>query len=177
MKKKNHIRILALLFLLAIVLVAITYFSDAQTKNTNKTKNTKANQMFEINKTETEWEKELSPEQFRILREKGTERAFSGKYNIHFEDGFYSCAGCGNKLFDSKTKFHSHCGWPSFYDVDSSKIKTIEDNSFGMKRTEVVCAKCGGHLGHVFDDGPKPTGLRYCINSVSISFKKDTTKD
>lgn len=177
MKKMKHIRILALLFILAIVLVAITYFSDAQSNNKdNNNKEKKGTQMFEINKTESEWEKELSPEEYRILREKGTERAFSGKYNLYFEDGFYSCAGCGNKLFDSKTKFNSHCGWPSFYDADSSKIKTIEDNSLGMQRTEVVCAKCGGHLGHVFEDGPKPTGLRYCINSVSISFKKDSTK-
>lgn len=132
---------------------------------------------FEIQKSEEEWKAELTPEEYNVLREKGTERPHTGEYNLHFEDGSYSCRACGNMLFSSDTKFDSHCGWPSFYDVEKNEsIVLIEDRSFGMVRTEVLCAKCGGHLGHVFDDGPKPTGLRYCINSVSISFKKDSTK-
>lgn len=132
---------------------------------------------FEISKSKEEWKKILSPEEYRVLIEKGTEYPGTGEYNLFFEDGLYKCRACGNKLFESDTKFESHCGWPSFYDVSKSDaIKEIPDYSHGMVRTEVVCAKCGGHLGHVFDDGPNPTGLRYCINSVSIKFEKDSSK-
>ena len=124
-------------------------------------------------KTDEEWKKELTPEEYRILREKGTERAFTGKYWDHHEIGTYICAACGTELFESNTKFDSGCGWPSYFEpIDSSRIIYNDDSSFGMKRTEVVCAKCGGHLGHVFDDGPPPTGLRYCINSGSMKFLK-----
>lgn len=124
-----------------------------------------------IIKTDELWKKELTPEQYRILREKGTERAFTGKYWNNFEYGTYVCAGCGTSLFDSDTKFESGCGWPSYFDpIDSGRIIYREDTSYGMIRTEVLCAKCGGHLGHVFDDGPPPTGLRYCINSGSMKF-------
>lgn len=126
-----------------------------------------------IVKSDEEWKKELSPEEYRILREKGTERAFTGKYWNHFELGTYVCAACGTELFESDTKFESGCGWPSYFEpIDSSRIIYKDDKSFGMTRTEVLCAKCGGHLGHVFNDGPPPTGLRYCINSGSMKFIK-----
>lgn len=126
-----------------------------------------------IKKTEDEWKKLLNPEQYNILREKGTEMPFSGKYYLHKEKGVYVCAACGNELFKSDTKFDAGCGWPSFSDViDSSKVVYTKDKTLGMIRTEITCAKCGGHLGHVFDDGPAPKGLRYCINSISIEFKK-----
>ncbi|HWD38697.1 MAG TPA: peptide-methionine (R)-S-oxide reductase MsrB [Fimbriimonas sp.] len=129
--------------------------------------------MRTVEKSEEQWKKELSPEQYRVLREKGTEWAFSGQYWNHHENGSYSCAGCGASLFDSEQKFDSRCGWPSFYDaLDKDKIEYVRDTTHGMIRTEVVCKACGGHLGHIFDDAPQtPTGQRYCINSVSIEFK------
>ncbi|MBI3290711.1 peptide-methionine (R)-S-oxide reductase MsrB [Candidatus Falkowbacteria bacterium] len=127
-----------------------------------------------IKKTEEEWKKELTSEQYDVLREKGTERPFTGKYDKHFENGVYTCAACGHKLFLSDTKYDAGCGWPSFYKpAEEDSVAQAEDNSLGMKRLEVICPKCGGHLGHVFDDGPKPTGLRYCINSAALDFKKD----
>ena len=130
-------------------------------------------QMPKIEKSEQEWKETLSPEQYHILREKGTERAFTGKYWNLKDDGTYLCAGCGEELFTSGEKFDSGCGWPSFYDaLDKSKITETEDLSHGMHRIEVTCANCGSHLGHVFPDGPRPTGLRYCINSASLDFKK-----
>lgn len=122
-----------------------------------------------------EWKKKLSKEEFRVLREKGTERPFTGKYWKHTRKGTYKCAGCGVELFSSEAKFDSGCGWPSFYEaLDKDKIEEKVDLSHGMQRIEVLCKNCGGHLGHVFDDGPKDkTGLRYCINSVSLDFEKD----
>lgn len=117
------------------------------------------------------WKERLTDEQYRVLREKGTETAGSGDLLEVDEDGVFSCAGCGQELFDSDHKFHSGSGWPSFSDVkDSDRIELRDDSSMGMQRTEVICARCGGHLGHVFDDGPEPTGKRYCINSAALEF-------
>jgi peptide-methionine (R)-S-oxide reductase len=124
--------------------------------------------------TEAEWKRRLSPEQYYVLREKGTERAFTGEFWDHYEPGIYSCRACGLELFRADQKFESHCGWPSFYDsMDKSRVVETVDLSHGMRRIEVTCAGCGGHLGHIFPDGPKPTGMRYCINSVSLAFKPD----
>jgi peptide-methionine (R)-S-oxide reductase len=119
------------------------------------------------------WKENLSEESYRILREKGTEPPFSGKYNLHFENGYYLCKACENPLFKSDQKFDSGCGWPSFDDAIKGSVKNILDKSYGMIRTEIVCNNCGGHLGHVFNDGPTETGQRYCVNSLSIDFKKE----
>ncbi|KAA3618324.1 MAG: peptide-methionine (R)-S-oxide reductase [Calditrichaeota bacterium] len=129
--------------------------------------------MAKIKKTEEEWRESLTEEQYRILREKGTERPFSGDYVDNKIQGMYVCAGCGNELFQSETKFDSGSGWPSFYKPFSEQsTEESADSSHGMQRVEVMCNKCGGHLGHVFPDGPQPSGLRYCINSESLNFKK-----
>ena len=120
--------------------------------------------------SEQEWKEKLTPEEYHILREKGTERPFSGEYDKFYEDGTYKCAGCGTELFSSSSKYDSGCGWPAFYEALPEKIEEYEDNSFGMKRIEITCENCGGHLGHVFNDGPQPSGLRYCVNSISLDF-------
>ncbi len=124
-------------------------------------------------KTESEWKKKLTPEQYHVMREKGTEAPFSGEYDRFFEKGSYKCAACGNALFTSETKYDSGCGWPAFFEANKGSIEAKEDCSLGMRRIEVICKKCGSHLGHVFDDGPKEKGgKRYCINSVALKFGK-----
>jgi peptide-methionine (R)-S-oxide reductase len=130
--------------------------------------------MTKVQKTEAEWRAELNPEQYHVLREKGTEAPFSGEYDHVFESGTYSCAGCGAELFRSETKYDSGCGWPAFYaPASSGAIDEETDTSHGMVRTEVMCSNCGGHLGHVFSDGPRPTGLRYCINSAALNLEEE----
>ena len=126
-----------------------------------------------VQKTDDEWRKQLTPEQYHVLREQGTEPAFTGAYHATKDKGVYRCAACGNELFSSDTKFDSGTGWPSFSaPMAPTKVATETDTTYGMRRVEVECARCGGHLGHVFDDGPEPTGLRYCINSASLELEK-----
>lgn len=161
------------------ILILAVYFSALSCQTATK-QNTQNKQPMEtsLNKTDAEWKKQLSAEQYEVLRNKGTERPGTGIYNNHFEKGFYTCAGCGTELFSSEQKFDSHCGWPSFDGEigGGDRVKKVNDFSHGMIRTEIVCAKCGGHLGHIFDDGPTATGQRYCVNSLSLGFKA-ATKD
>lgn len=126
---------------------------------------------YPIQKTEAEWLEELGPERYRILRQKGTERPFTGEYNLKYDRGIYACAGCKTQLFESSSKFDSGCGWPSFDEAIEGTVEYVRDNSHGMIRTEILCATCGGHLGHVFNDGPTQTGQRYCVNSLSVDFQ------
>lgn len=129
--------------------------------------------MEKVNKTDAEWRQELDPETYRVMRLKGTERPFTGSLNKVYDPGTYFCAACGNELFASDTKFDSGCRWPSFSSVVApNRVDEVTDYSHGMIRTEVLCARCGGHLGHVFPDGPRPTGLRYCMNSVALKFEQ-----
>ena len=153
--------------LIMILFVVSLHSCKSQTKEADSFETKKP----QVIKTDEEWKKELTPSQYKVLREKGTERAFTGEYWNHFEEGSYVCAGCNNKLFSSDTKFESDCGWPSFDQAIDGSVIYNDDSSFGMSRIEVICAKCGGHLGHVFDDGPqKTTGKRFCTNSISIKF-------
>ena len=126
---------------------------------------------YAVEKTATEWREQLDPLSYSVLREKGTERPFTGEYDQHFEKGNYLCKGCGQKLYDSESKFDSGCGWPSFDKSEPGAIEYNKDTSHGMIRTEIVCSRCGSHQGHVFNDGPTQTGVRYCVNSVSIDFQ------
>ena len=130
--------------------------------------------MEKVKKTEAEWRQQLTPQQYHVLREKGTERPFTGELDHTFEPGTYRCAGCGAELFTSETKYDSGCGWPAFFaPADAEAIDEETDTTYGMVRTEVLCSNCGGHLGHVFPDGPRPTGTRYCINSAAMTFEEE----
>ncbi|MEM8756581.1 MAG: peptide-methionine (R)-S-oxide reductase MsrB [Planctomycetota bacterium] len=142
------------------------------TDSTGSTKST-PDPRNKLGLTEAEWKARLSPEQYRVLRQQGTERAFTGEYTDTTDAGIYRCAACDHPLFESGTKFHSGCGWPSYHAAKPGSVDEIEDTSHGMVRTEVTCANCGSHLGHVFPDGPPPTGLRYCINSVSVKLEHE----
>jgi len=163
------------IFAISVCLLTISC-SQSQIKETPKMENQNKTH-FQVQKSEEEWKKELTPEQYAVLREAATERPHSGKYNMHYEDGIYKCGACGEPLFTSESKFDGHCGWPSFdKEIEDGKIIEKVDTSHGMVRTEILCAKCGSHLGHVFDDGPTETGLRYCVNSLSLDFEEDATK-
>ena len=153
--------------------MAISISGCAQNNDSRPAQKTDSN-IEKIEKSEEEWKKILSEQEYEVLREEGTERAFSGKYWDNKEKGTYLCAACELPLFSSETKFKSGTGWPSFYEpINESNVGNKSDSKFGMNRTEVHCNRCGGHLGHVFEDGPEPTGLRYCINSVSLEFTKE----
>lgn len=158
---------------IVIAIIGSMYSCDAQNRETMQ----EPSKSFKVEKSDEEWKKSLSSEQYYILRQSGTERAFTGKYWDFNEDGSYACAGCGTVIFTSDSKFDSHCGWPSFTEPqEAGKVIEVLDKSHGMIRTEIRCATCNGHLGHVFNDGPLPNGLRYCINSGALDFNPDSGK-
>jgi peptide methionine sulfoxide reductase msrA/msrB len=170
MKKKTIFIIMIIVFLTGFL--SLKSLSKQESQNTEKSNKGEKNMIKKVEKTDKEWKELLTPEQYQIMRKSGTEKPFTGKYNAHYDEGTYYCAGCGTPLFSSKTKYDHGTGWPSFTSpVDENYIEYRNDNSFLMKRTEVRCAVCGAHLGHVFDDGPGPTHKHYCINSASLDFK------
>ena len=154
------------IILTALICLLVTGYGCAQKKKSRQP-------TFAVKKTEAEWKKQLTAEQYQVARQSGTERAFTGKYWDNHEKGIYTCVGCGQELFASETKFESGTGWPSYYQpIKKQNVLEKTDRALSMARTEVLCSRCGSHLGHVFDDGPKPTGLRYCMNSASLNFVK-----
>jgi peptide-methionine (R)-S-oxide reductase len=163
------------LIIICALLISGLHYACSQHPPENTTTSTlQPNDSGKVVKTETEWKKTLTADQCHVLREKGTERPFTGALYNNKEKGSYVCAGCGNVLFSSKHKFDSGTGWPSYWQaVSKNAITSIPDTSYGMARTEIVCAKCDGHLGHLFEDGPQPTGLRFCVNSASLKFIKE----
>lgn len=161
-----------------LVLVVLGLTTSCQGQQTATELKTVSNMKFTIDKSDEEWRKSLTPEQYYVLRQKGTERPHSGQFNLFFEDGTYKCAACSAPLFTSESKFNAHCGWPSFdRAIADTAIIEVDDMSHGMVRTEILCRSCGGHLGHVFNDGPTETGLRYCVNSVSIEFSEASKEE
>jgi peptide-methionine (R)-S-oxide reductase len=157
---------------ISILFLTIIILANSNGQSTDQRKSDTMN-IPKIKKSDAEWKMELSPEQYQVLRQCGTELPGTGKYDNFYKDGLYKCAACGQVLFESGTKYHSGSGWPSFYDViTGGNVTLIEDTTLGMMRTEVRCSRCGGHLGHVFNDGPAPTHLRYCINSAALKFEE-----
>ncbi|WP_409410639.1 MULTISPECIES: peptide-methionine (R)-S-oxide reductase MsrB [Empedobacter] len=172
LKKYTSFFVVGLILSLMVSCTSQQKKEDAKVEQPSNTVTMNEKPQFNINKSDEEWKKELSSEEYYVLREAGTERPFTGKFNMHFENGIYTCNACGEELFSSSSKFDGHCGWPSFdKEIKEGKIVERVDTSHGMKRTEILCGNCGSHLGHVFDDGPTETGLRYCVNSLSLDFK------
>ena len=166
---KYHFKYPQILLFVSLIIISLNLSAQKSMK--------KDTPKYAISKTEQEWKAILSPLQYSVLRDKATERPFTGKYDNFYKKGTYACAACGTQLFKSDTKFDAHCGWPSFDEAIPGTVIYKKDTAFGMIRTEILCAKCGGHLGHVFDDGPTDTGKRFCVNSASLNFNPKNKQD